>query len=129
MPQRKVKKELDTPDGFEQALREELSVSAEFGLPLSVLALRPKDPQVGFGPEDIRVALEALRVADLICHPRPSELLVALPNTKTDDARVVEQRLRSVIPRADFGIVHRATDDRAETLLQRARAAARAGGS
>lgn len=99
-------------------------MSAEFGLPLSVLALRPRSSQATFGPEDIRLALEALRVADLICQPRPAELLVALPNTKTDDARVVEERLRSAIPAAVFGVVHRARDDRPETLLERARAAA-----
>lgn len=127
MSQRKVKKELDTPEEFEHALREELSVSADFDLPLSVLALRPRAPQGEFAPEVVRSALDALRVADLICQPGPAELLVALPNTETEDARVVEDRLRKALPEAAFGIVHRAKDDAPGTLVARARAAAKSG--
>jgi hypothetical protein len=62
------KKELDTPERFEEVLRDELSVSAEFDLPLSALALRARE---GFEPEAVRRALEAVRVADLICQPIP----------------------------------------------------------
>ena len=118
---RKVKKELDTPERFEKALSDELSVSAEFDLPLSALALRAKE---SFEPEDVRRALEALRVADLICQPDPAEMLVVLPNTKTQDARVVEERLRKAVPEAAFGVAVRARGDKAENLLKRARGAA-----
>jgi hypothetical protein len=126
MPQRKVKKELDTPEAFERALREELSVSADFGLPLSVLVLRVKDPRGSFEPETVRLLSQAVRVADLICQPDPSELLIALPNTEIGDARVVQARLRSTVPEAAFGRVHRAKGDAPATLLERARDAARA---
>jgi hypothetical protein len=37
---RKVKKELDTPERFEEVLSDELSVSAEFDLQLSALRAR-----------------------------------------------------------------------------------------
>ena len=118
---RKVKKELDAPERFEEILSDELSVSAEFDLPLSALALRAKE---SFEPEDVRRALEALRVADLICQPDPAEMLVVLPNTKTQDARVVEERLRKAVPEAAFGVAVRARGDKAENLLKRARGAA-----
>ncbi len=121
MAKRRVKKELDAPEAFEQALRDELSVSAEFDLPLSVLALRAEP---AFEPETVRRALEALRVADLISQPDPTELLVALPNTKAKDALVVEERLRKAAPEAAFGIAARAPGDTAETLLKRARGTA-----
>ena len=74
---RKVEKELDTPELFEEVLRDELSVSAEFELPLS--ALRAKE---GFELEAVRRALEALRVADLICQPESAEMLVVLPKPR-----------------------------------------------
>ncbi len=126
MPRRKVKKELDAPEAFEQALRDELSISADFDLPLSVLALLTKDPRGRFEPEAVCLALGALRLADLICQPDPRELLVALPNTRMDEARVVEARLRRVLPESAFGVVQRAADDEPETLLERARGAAKA---
>lgn len=122
---RKVKKELDTVERFEEALRDELSVSAEFDLPLSALALRAGE---GFEPEAVRRALEALRVADLICQPDPAEMLVVLPNTKAQDARVVEERLRKAVPEAAFGVAVREGGDKAENLLKRARAAVEASG-
>lgn len=121
MAKRKVKKELDAPEAFEEALRDELAVSADFDLPLSALALRVGE---GFEPETVRRALEAVRVADLICQPEPHELLVILPNTKAEDARVVEERLRTAAPEAAFGVTVRAHGDTVETLLKRARAAA-----
>jgi len=117
---RKVKKELDAPERFEEALREELSVSADFDLPLSALALRAGE---SFGPEAVQRALEALRVADLICQPDPAEMLVVLPNTKAQDARVVEERLRKALPEAAFGVAVRDRGDKVETLLKRARGA------
>lgn len=122
---RKVKKDLDTPEHFEEILRDELSVSAEFDLPLSALALRAEE---SFEPEAVRRALEALRVADLICQPDPAEMLVVLPNTEAQDARVVEARLRKAVPEAAFGVAVREGGDKAENLLKRARGAVAASG-
>ena len=117
---RKVKKDLDTPERFEEVLRDELSGSAEFDLPLTALALRATD---SIEPEAVRRALEALRVADLICQPDPAEMLVVLPNTEAQDARVVEERLRKAVPEAAFGVAVREGGDKAENLLERARGA------
>lgn len=116
---RKVKKELHSPEVFEQSLREEFSVAADFELPLSVIALRAGEE--GFEP--VRSALQTLRVADLICQPHPAELLVVLPNTGAAGARVVEARLRSAVPEAAFGLVYRIEDDGPQSLLDRAAAA------
>lgn len=115
---KKVRKELQDPEAFEEALREEISVSSEFVLPISVLALRIED---GWSTEATRRALDALRTADLVCQSEPEEILVALPNTETDDARVVDERLREAVPEATVGIAPFAGGDTAERLIERAR--------
>jgi hypothetical protein len=116
---RKIK-ELQTFEAFEQALREEISVSAEFDLPLTVLDVNVEG---GWKEEDVRRALDTLRVADLVAHPDPEELLVALPNTVTAAAQVVEERLRKAVPVATFGIAPYRQGDRVEDLLKRAQSA------
>lgn len=78
-----TRKELQTLE----ALLEEVSASAEFDLPLAALALVVEGR---WQEEDIRRALDAL--------PTAEELLVALPDTMTADARVVEERLREALP-------------------------------
>jgi hypothetical protein len=116
---RKTRKELQTVEGFEKALREEVSISTEFDLPLTVLALVIED---GWREENTRQALDALRSADLVAQPDPGELLIALPNTKTTDTRVVEERLRQVVPKATIGVAPRRQDEKTvEGLLKRAR--------
>ena len=115
---KKVRKELQDPAAFEAALREEISVSSEFGLPICVLVLRVGG---GWSDEATHRALDALRTADLVCRPDPDEILVALPNTATDDARVVEERLREIVPEATVGVVPFGRGDTAESLVQRAR--------
>ena len=120
---RKVKKELDTPERFEEVLRDELSVSAEFDLPPSALALHARESF-----EVVRRALEARRVADLICRPDPAEMLVVLPNTKVQDARVGEARPRKAVPEDAFGVAVRGGGDEAENLIGRARGAVDASG-
>jgi hypothetical protein len=116
---RKTRKELQTVEAFEKALREEVSISTEFDLPLTVLALVIED---GWREENTRQALDALRSADLVAQPDPGELLIALPNTKTTDTRVVEERLRQVVPKATIGVAPRRQDEKmAEGLLKRAR--------
>lgn len=115
---KKVRKELQEPEVFEAALREEISVSSEFVLPISALVLRIAG---GWSDGATRRALDALRTADLVCRPRPDEILVALPNTETDDARVVEERLREAVPEAAVGVAPFAQGDTAESLTERAR--------
>lgn len=124
MGKKRTKKELQTIDAFEKALREEVSVSTEFDLPLTVLALVMEG---GWREEDVRRALDALRTADLVAQPDAGEILIALPNTKIADARVVEERLRNAVPNAAVGVAPYGRDDAAEDLLKHARAAARQG--
>ena len=54
----KIRKELQDPEVFERALREEISVSSEFVLPISVLSLRIED---GWSEDATRGARDALR--------------------------------------------------------------------
>jgi len=118
---KKTRKELQTVEAFEKALREEISISSEFDLPLTVLALVIEG---GWQEEDPRRALDALRTADLVAHPDPRELLIALPNTKTAEARVVQERLRQAVPEAAIGVASCKQGEAAEDLLKRARAVA-----
>ena len=115
---KKVRKELQDPEVFEVALHEEISVSSEFVLPISVLALRVGG---GWSDEATRRALDALRTADLVCRPEDDEILVALPNTETDDACVVEERLRAAVPEAAVRVAPFAQGDTVESLIKRAR--------
>ena len=117
---KRIRKELQTPEVFEKTLREEVSVSAEFDLPLAALALVVED---GWQEEDVRRALDTLRVVDLVAQPAAEELLVALPNTGLADAQVVEQRLREAIPKAPAGVVPYRQGDTAEDLLENAQKA------
>ncbi len=114
---KKARKQLQDPEVFEEALREEISVSSEFVLPISVIALRVGG---GWSAEVTRRALDALRTADLVCQTEPDEILVALPNTGTDDALVVEERLRAVVPTAVVGVAPFAQGDTVESLIKRA---------
>ena len=113
---KKTRKEPQTVEAFEGALREEISVSSELGLTLSVLALRVED-----GPDlAVRRVLGALRVADLVAKTSPQEILVALPNTVAIDARVVENRLREAVPKAALGLATYGRGDAYEDLIKRA---------
>jgi len=118
---KKKRKELQTVEAFEKALQEEISISTEFDLPLTVLALVIKD---GWQDEDTRRALAALGTADLVAQPDPGELLIALPNTITADARVVEEGLRETLPKATVGVAPYRRGDAAQDLLKRARTVA-----
>lgn len=122
MGKKRTRKELQTVEAFEKALREEVSVSTDFDLPLTVLALIIED---SWREEDVRRALAALRTADFVVQPGPEELLVALPNTETGDARVVEERLREAVPKAIVGVAPYRRGEAVEDLLERAQAAAR----
>ena len=113
-----MRKELQDPEAFEGSLQEEISVSSEFVLPISVLALRVEG---GWSDEATRRALDALRTADLVCQSEPDEILIALPNTETEDARVVEERLRAAVPEAAVGVAPFVRGDTVENLVKRAR--------
>jgi hypothetical protein len=114
---KRTRKELQTAEAFEKALREEVSVSDEFDLPLAALALLVEG---GWQEEDVRRALDTLRAVDLVAQPAAEELLVALPNTGLADAWVVEERLREAIPKAIAGVAPYRQGDTAQDLLERA---------
>ena len=105
-------------ESFERALEEELSLSAEFDLPLTLLVVRAK---TGLDPETTRRLLDALRTAELVALPSPSELAVALQNTDLNGARALERRVRKILPAADVGLAAREPDDGVSGLLERAR--------
>jgi len=115
---KRTRKELQTLEAFDKTLREEVSISAEFDLPLAALTLVVEG---GWQEEDVRRALDALRAAD--------EILVALPNTRPADARVVEERLRGTVPRATIGVASYRQGDTAENLLERVREVVARGGA
>jgi hypothetical protein len=106
---------------FERALREEVSVSTDFDLPLSILVARSQHKWI---PENMRQIVGLLRRGDLIACPGPDEIVIALPNTKLEDAKVVERRLREAIPESAIGIAFQEPGDASHGLLCRARAAA-----
>jgi hypothetical protein len=117
---KRTRKELQTLEAFEKTLREEVSVSAEFDLPLAALALVVEDC---WQEEDVRRSLDTLRAVDLVAQPAAEGLLVALPNTGLADARVVEERLREAISKATASVAPYRQGDTAEDLLEHAQEA------
>jgi hypothetical protein len=61
--------------------------------------------------------LDALRAADLVALPDSDKLLIAPTNTKTADARLVEERLRVAVPNATAGVAPYRWGDTADDLL------------
>ena len=107
-------------ESFERALEEEMSLSAEFDLPLTLLVVRAK---TGLDPGTTRRLLGVFRTAEFVTRPTSSELAVILPNTGPDGARAVERRVREVLPDAEVGLATREPGDELHDLLQRAREA------
>ena len=107
-------------EAFERALQEEMSLSAEFDLPLTLLTVRA---ETGLDPETTRRLLGVFRSAEFVTRPASSELAVILPNTDPDGARAVERRVREVLPDAAVGLATPRPDDEASDLLERARSA------
>ncbi len=122
MSKKRTRKELQTVEAFEKALEEEISVSAEFDLPMTLFHARVEG---GWGEDAIRRALDSLRAVDLIALPDPVEILIVLPNTSAEVARVVEERLERAVPEATLGVAAYARGDDAGDLLERARTALR----
>jgi hypothetical protein len=120
MGKRRRPKEPLPPEFFERALEEEMSLSAEFDLPLTLLVVRTKHE---LDPETTRRLLDVLRTAEFATLPNPSELAVILPNTDPDGARAVGRRVREILPDADVGLAISEPDDEVPGLLKRARAA------
>ncbi len=100
------------------ALQEEMALSAEFDLPLTLLVVRAKED---LDPGTTRRLLGVFRTAEFVTLPSPSELAVILPNTGPDGARAVERRVREVLPDADVGLATYTPEDEVSNLLQRAR--------
>lgn len=123
MANRKTDKELQSSGDFEKHLKEEISLTTDFELPLSALVALMDG---GWDEDSIQKALGVLRVADLITATAPEELAIALPNTRPEDARVVERRLREAVPDAKVGITPHHSGDTVPTLVERARHIARA---
>lgn len=88
---------MQAPAAFERALGEEVAVSAEYGLPLTLLTARVKN---GWTGEAVRRALDTLRVADLVAQPTPEDLVAALPNTAANAAGAAGERLGEAVPEA-----------------------------
>jgi hypothetical protein len=120
MERRRRKREPMPYESFVRALEEELALSAEFDLPLTLLVVRAEED---VDPETTGRLLGVFRTAEFATLPSPSELAVILPNTDPDDARAVERRVRDVLPSADVGLTTREPDERASDLLRRARGA------
>jgi hypothetical protein len=113
---KRTRRELQILETFENIPRGEVSISAEFDLPLAALALVV---EAGWQEEDIRRVLDRLRAAELVALPA-AEPLVALPNSRIADARVVEERLRTAVPKTTVGVTPCRRGDVAEDLLERA---------
>ena len=116
MGKKRTRKELQILETFENIPRGEVSISAEFDLPLAALVLVV---EAGWQEEDIRRVLDRLRAAELVALPA-AEPLVALPNSRIADARVVEERLRKAVPKTTVGVAPCRRGDAAEDLLERA---------
>lgn len=115
---------LQDPQDFDEALREEIQVSHEFGLPLCALSIRlPDEPSA----ETTRRLLNELRVTDLAAAVPSGELAVILPNTSPDNARIVVVRLLSAAPEVEINESSYEPGDTPETLIERARQARRDG--
>ena len=123
MGKKRTRKELQILETFENIPRGEVSISAEFDLPLAALALVVA---AGWQEEDSRRVLDRLRAAELVALPA-AESLVALPNSRIADARVVEERLRKAVPKATVGVASCRRGDAAEDLLERAKKPAAGG--
>jgi hypothetical protein len=120
---KRTRKELQILETFENTPRGEVSISAEFDLPLAALVLVV---EAGWQEEDIRRVLDRLRAAELVALPA-AEPLVALPNSRIANARVVEERLRKAVPKTTVGVAPCRRGDAAEDLLERAKKPATGG--
>lgn len=113
-----MRKELQGSREFERAVREEVQISSDFGLPLCALSLRLPG---GLDAEIIRLLLDEIRVADLVTAASPDELAVVLPNTPPEEALRLEERLLATVPGAFAGLASYEPGDGPDTLLDRAR--------
>ncbi len=121
MGDRSRPKEPLPPESFELALKEDMSLSDTFDLPLTLLVVHVKGE---FDRETTRRVLDVLRTAEPVTLPTPSELVVVLPNTTPQRARAVESRTLDVLPDARVGVALYERGDAFIDLLERARDAA-----
>ena len=118
MEQGPERKDLQELADFERSLGEEVAVSAEYGLSLTLLTARIED---GWTAEATRRALDTLRVADLVAQQSPQDIVAALPNTATDTAWAAEERLREAVPEAITWKTPWAPPETAGELMDRTR--------
>lgn len=111
-------KRLLSLEEFEAAVEEEISVSRDYDLPLALVMLFLRR---GWGDEDLNTALSTLRLADMACRTGPTELAVALPNTGEENAAVVAERLRCVLPEVEVKTADLQAGESAAELVERAR--------
>lgn len=123
MGKKRARKELQSDEAFEKALREEIALSAEFDLPMTLISACVEG---GWREDAVRRALDSLRAVDLVAQPDPDELLIVLPNTRAGIARVVEERLEKAVPEATLGVAPYARGNETGDLLEHARASRRA---
>ena len=121
MGERRRPKEPLPLENFELALKEDMSLSDAFDLPLTLMVVRVKGE---FDRETTRRVLDVLRTAEPVTLPTPSELVVVLPNTTPERARAVESRTLGVLPEARIGVALYERGDAVLDLLGRARSAA-----
>jgi hypothetical protein len=120
MDDRRSPKEPLSLEFFELALEEDMSLSDEFDLPLTLMIVRAKED---LDRETTRRLLDVLRTAEPTTLPTPSELAVVLPNTSPEGARAVESRALKVLPGARVGLAVYQPGDAVPDLLGRARSA------
>ncbi|WP_047864897.1 hypothetical protein [Rubrobacter aplysinae] len=112
-----MRKELQSPEEFDEEVREEIRLSSEMDLPLHALSvLLPGGPDA-----DPARLLEEIRRADLVTTGSSGEVSLVLPNTSPNNAWLVARRLLAAVPGAEIGEAVYSPDDTPQTFLDRAR--------
>jgi hypothetical protein len=115
-----VRKELQSPEEFGEAVREEIRISSDMELPLHALSVLLPDPLYGPDADPDRL-LDEIRLADLVTAVSPEEIALVLPNTSPDNARLVAGRLLAAVPGAEIGAAPHSPGDTPESFIGRAR--------
>ncbi|MCG6871196.1 MAG: hypothetical protein LJE84_02805 [Gammaproteobacteria bacterium] len=99
-----------------------MSIANRYQRPLSVASLRPGDPATV--SQVVDSSLQSLRTTDRIGHYGEGLLLVVMPETDIDQARMVIQRLHDELqeraPLSAFGVAGFDSGDDLQALLARA---------
>ncbi|WJW75586.1 hypothetical protein QVG61_00400 [Thiohalobacter sp. IOR34] len=115
--------------GLMVALEPQVSRSRRYDSPLSLLLLRIREADSEMLRAASQILKDQLRWADLVGSGEPGEFIMALPETRLPEARLLADKLRlrlgGSLPaeRLAFGLAEWTRTDNAHTLLRRARAA------